>query len=75
MAFTDILEYGRSTYGSQSSFPQECAANRNLDSLFQHLTFAAIAAADRGYHTGLNRLYEEHPISAWAFVNHREITA
>jgi hypothetical protein len=74
MAFTDILEHIRSTYGSQSSSPQDWAVDDNLGSLLQHLTFAAVAAADQGFHTVLNDLYERYAIRAWDFMNHRDWT-
>ncbi|KAH8723125.1 hypothetical protein GQ44DRAFT_657310 [Phaeosphaeriaceae sp. PMI808] len=74
MAFTDILEYVRSTYGSESHSPQTWASDNNLSSLFQHLTFAAVAAADQGFHTILNYLYERHQIRAWDFMNHMDWT-
>lgn len=74
MAFTDILEHIRSTYGSQSTSSQPWAKDETLGALIQHLTFAAFAAADEGYHTILNHLYEKYQIRAWDFMNHRDIT-
>lgn len=74
MAFTDILEHVRSMYGSQSSSPQTWAVDSNLHSLIQHLTFAAVAAADKGFHTVLNNLYERYSIRAWDFMNHKDWT-
>ncbi|KAF7190458.1 hypothetical protein HII31_08172 [Pseudocercospora fuligena] len=74
LAFTDILEHIRKTYGSASSSPQAWAADDNLGALIQHITFAAVAAADQGYYTVLNRLYERHGVRAWDFMNHRDWT-
>ncbi|CAN9172557.1 unnamed protein product [Alternaria alternata] len=45
MAFTDILEHIRHTYGSESPSPQDWAGDNNIGTLVQHLTFAAMAAA------------------------------
>ncbi|KAI9701623.1 MAG: hypothetical protein M1820_006394 [Bogoriella megaspora] len=74
LAFTDILERVRHTWGSKSTSPQSWAQDEKLGSLFQHLTFAAVAAGDMGYYTILNRLYETYQIRAWDFLNHRDIT-
>ncbi|KAF2034490.1 hypothetical protein EK21DRAFT_97575 [Setomelanomma holmii] len=63
MAFTDIVEHIRNTWGSH-----------NLGSLLQHLTFAAVAAGDQGFHTVLNNLYERYQIKAWDFMSHRDWT-
>ncbi|ORY01424.1 hypothetical protein BCR34DRAFT_637258 [Clohesyomyces aquaticus] len=62
MAFTEILERIRHTW------------DEKLGSLVQHLTFAAVAAGDRGYYTVLNQLYKTYQIRAWDFLNHRDIT-
>lgn len=69
MAFTDILHHIRDTYGSASLAPQKWASDENLCNLISHYTFAAIAAADRGYYTVLNQLYERYQIRAWDFMN------
>jgi hypothetical protein len=74
MAFTDILEHVRSTYGSESESQHPWALDSNLDLLLQHLTFAAIGAGDRGFHTVLNRLYKRHFIRAWDFMHHNDMT-
>ncbi|KAF2127856.1 hypothetical protein P153DRAFT_376802 [Dothidotthia symphoricarpi CBS 119687] len=74
LAFTDILEHIRTTCGSASPSPQPWAVDSNLGSLFQHFTFAAVAAGDQGYYTVLNNLYERYKIRAWDFLNHRDMT-
>lgn len=74
LAFTDILERIRHTWGSQSASPQSWARDEELGSLVQHLTFAAVAAGDQGYYTVLNSLYDTYQIRAWDFLNHRDIT-
>lgn len=74
LAFTEILEEIRHTWGSQSASPQFWAQDENLGSLVQHITFAAVAAGNLGCYTVLNRLYETHKIRAWDFLNHRDIT-
>jgi hypothetical protein len=74
IAFTDILEKIRHTWGSQSASPQSWAQDEELGSLVQHLTFAAVAAGDYGYYTVLNQLYEIYQIRAWDFLHHRDMT-
>ncbi|KAF2006155.1 hypothetical protein P154DRAFT_559300 [Amniculicola lignicola CBS 123094] len=74
IAFTDILERIRCTRGLQSGSPQSWAQDKELGSLVQHLTFAAVPAGDQGYYTVLNQLYETHQIRAWIFLNHRDRT-
>ncbi|OAL45382.1 hypothetical protein IQ07DRAFT_684305 [Pyrenochaeta sp. DS3sAY3a] len=74
IAFTDILEKIRHTWGSQSASPRSWAQDEELGSLVQHLTFAAVAAGDQGYYTVLNQLYETYQIRAWDFLNHRDMT-
>lgn len=74
MAITDIVEYIRSAYGSTSSSCQDSAKDGNLGFLIQHLTFAAMAAGDMGFHTVLNQLYECYQIRAWDFMNHIDWT-
>jgi hypothetical protein len=64
----------RDNWGSASPAPQPWAQDDRLESLVQHLTFAAVAAGDQGYYTVLNDLYDKHQIRAWNFVNHRDIT-
>ncbi|KAH7079352.1 hypothetical protein BKA63DRAFT_563987 [Paraphoma chrysanthemicola] len=75
LAFTEILEHIRSTWGSESSASHDWAVDSHLNSLVQHLTFAAVAAADQGYYTVLNSLYERYQIRAWDFMNHKDWTA
>jgi hypothetical protein len=60
MAFIDILNHIRCTYGSSSSSPHDWAADYNLGALLSHLKFAAVAAGNRGFHTVLNNLYERY---------------
>ncbi|KAH9869063.1 hypothetical protein J1614_008140 [Plenodomus biglobosus] len=74
LAFTDLLNHIRNTYGSASPSPQSWATDSNLGSLVQHLTFCAVAAADQGYYTILNELYERYQIRAWDFMNHLDWT-
>lgn len=70
MAFAVIVEHLRDTYGSSSSSCQEWAKDQNFGCLVQHLTFAAIAAGDKGFHTVLNHLYDRYQICAWDFMNY-----
>ncbi|KAI8931193.1 hypothetical protein NX059_011543 [Plenodomus lindquistii] len=70
LAFSDILDQIRKTYGSTSASPQTWAIDSNLGSLVQHFTFAAVAAADQGYYTVLNELYMRYQIRPWDFMNH-----
>lgn len=74
MAFTDILYHIRDTYGSASSSPQQWASDENLSNLISHYTFAAVAAADEGYHTILNQLYDRYQIRVWDIMNHWDWT-
>lgn len=74
MAFTDILERIRHTWGDQSGSPQSWARDEVLRELVQHITFAAVAAGDIGYYTVLNDLYHKYQIRAWDFMNHRDWT-
>lgn len=74
IAFTDILESIRRTWGSLSASPRSWAQDEEFGSLVQHLTFAAVAAGDQGYYTVLNQLYETYRIRAWDFLNHRDLT-
>ncbi|PVI05632.1 hypothetical protein DM02DRAFT_685435 [Periconia macrospinosa] len=74
IAFTDILERIRRTWGSQSASPQSWAQDEEFGSLVQHITFAAVAAGDQGYYTVLNQLYETYQIRAWDFLHYRDIT-
>jgi hypothetical protein len=74
MAFTEILQHIRSTYGSASPSPQDWATDSNLGNLISHLTFAAVGAGDQGFHTVLNRLYEDYQMPAWDFWNHKDNT-
>ncbi|CAI9635564.1 unnamed protein product [Alternaria burnsii] len=74
MAFTDILEHIRCTYGSESAPSQAWAEDNNIGNLVQHLTFAAMAAGDQGFHTVLNNLYERHAIRAWDFMHYQDWT-
>jgi hypothetical protein len=74
MAFTDVLNHIRCTYGSSSFSPQHWAVDSNLGTLLSHLTFAAVAAGDQGFHTVLNNLYERYQIPAWDFCNHKDNT-
>jgi hypothetical protein len=64
MSFTKIFEHLRKTYGSLSASSQDWALDNNLGALVQHLTFAAVGAADQGFHTVLNSLYERYAIRA-----------
>ncbi|EME83603.1 uncharacterized protein MYCFIDRAFT_136419 [Pseudocercospora fijiensis CIRAD86] len=73
-SFTEILEHIRKTYGSTSPAAQTWASDEKLGNLIQHITFAAVAAGDRGHYTLLNRLYEQYCIRAWDFMNHRDLT-
>ncbi|KAF1921321.1 hypothetical protein BDU57DRAFT_510070 [Ampelomyces quisqualis] len=74
LAFTDILQYIRCTYGANAPDPQSWAADGNLGHVLQHITFAALGAADQGYHAVLNGLYERYSIRAWDFMNHEDKT-
>ncbi|KAH7130694.1 hypothetical protein B0J11DRAFT_430374, partial [Dendryphion nanum] len=74
LAFTEILEGIRHRWGSQSESPQLWAQDKDLGSLVQHLTFAAVSAGDQGYYTILNDLYCEYQIRAWDFLSHRDTT-
>ncbi|KAF2844588.1 hypothetical protein T440DRAFT_473266 [Plenodomus tracheiphilus IPT5] len=74
LAFTDILNHIRSTYGSASPSPQAWAIDSNLGTLIQHFTFAAVGPADQGYYTILYQLYERYQIRAWDFMNHMDWT-
>jgi hypothetical protein len=74
LAFTEILEHIRSTYGSKSASPQDWAVDSSLGSVLTHLTFAAVAAGDIGFHTVLNRLYERYHIKAWDFWHYNDWT-
>ncbi|EUC41735.1 hypothetical protein COCMIDRAFT_29552 [Bipolaris oryzae ATCC 44560] len=74
MAFTDILERIRHTWGDQSGSPQSWARDEVLRELVQHITFAAVAAGDQGYYTLLNDLYDRYQIRAWDFMNHCDWT-
>lgn len=74
LAFTDILERIRHTWGDQSGSPQSWARDEVLRELVQHITFAAVAAGDQGYYTVLNDLYQKHKICAWDFMNHCDWT-
>ncbi|TID18540.1 hypothetical protein E2P81_ATG06455 [Venturia nashicola] len=75
LAFTDILNHVRNTFGSGSANRESWAEDRNLSSLIQHITFAEYPAADMGYHTILNHTYGNYQIPAWDFVNHRDQTS
>ena len=74
IAFTDILNHIRDTYGSASLAPQQWASDENLSNLISHFTFAAIAVGDQGYYTILNNLYDRYQIRAWDFMNHCDWT-
>lgn len=50
------------------------AKESNLGNLLKHITFAALGAADQGYHIVLKQLYERYGIRAWDFMNHRDWT-
>jgi len=70
----DMIEHIRSTYGSLTANPNIWATDEYLGSLVQHLTFSSFAAADQGYHTVLNQVYEKYQIRAWDFMNHVDRT-
>lgn len=74
LAFTDLLEHIRSVHGSRSASPHVWACDANVGSRLCHFTFAAVAAADRGYYTALNQLYGCYQIRAWDFMSCRDIT-
>ncbi|XP_014562611.1 hypothetical protein COCVIDRAFT_32541 [Bipolaris victoriae FI3] len=74
MAFTDILERIRHTWGDPSGSPQSWARDEVLRELVQHITFAAVAAGDQGYYTVLNDLYDKYQIRAWDFMNRYDFT-
>ncbi|KAF1968973.1 hypothetical protein BU23DRAFT_582911 [Bimuria novae-zelandiae CBS 107.79] len=65
----DIVEHIRNTWGTQSIGPQEWTKEESLGSLVQHLTVAAIGAADQGYYTTLNDFYGQYQIRAWDFMS------
>ncbi|KAH6288706.1 hypothetical protein HBI39_215510 [Parastagonospora nodorum] len=74
MAFMDIVHHVRTTWGSESPAPCDWAKDEGFASLIQHLTFAAVAAGDQGFHTVLNNVYEHYSIRAWDFMHHNDIT-
>jgi hypothetical protein len=74
MAFMDIIEHIRNTYGTKSTSPYDWAKDDTLGALLQHLTFAAMAAGDQGYYTILNNVYDRFGLRAWDFMNHKDVT-
>ncbi|PVH92202.1 hypothetical protein DM02DRAFT_701083 [Periconia macrospinosa] len=70
IAFPDILELIRSSWGSKSTLPKLWAEDGNLGSLVQHLTFAALEGGTEDSYTALNLLYETHLIRAWDFCHY-----
>lgn len=75
LAFIDIVEHLRRTFGDASSSPHPWCSDHNLTYTIRHITFAEFAASSSSYNAHLNAYYSKYQIPAWDFVHPHDFTS